>query len=592
MPVVKIGDQILDAPEGCHVIRLNLVADKEQRRTLSHLFHDYDDFKVGLARKLAKALHLLQHKRDYVRLIRQRAATRQSNEKKIGEINTQLRDLIKEHNLDKAGVYKAARELRNGSYKDRCLNSLIVQSIADNLLAGLTKVFFGEGGDLRVSRYGEMDVIASKQDRSALIFDPRSMTLFFQARSRKAGGKPSEWISVQARVPRTSDARDELERLERKHTAFLSAKGSVPNGYNPIRYCAMRRRYCMDHGLVKTVFELLVVVAGPAPDRKKIKTIGKGRVGLDASTFTHAVVAEDHVELLTPSPSMLELMDKVAEVQRQMDDEFRKHNEKWFDKDGQFRRPDDLAVASRGPVKTERYQRLRFRVKWMLQRFRDWRKSEFNRHGNRLVSMGNEFYVEKMNYKALQKRGAQEVTVTTTDEAGNVETHVETWLKGRFGASILKAAPGLFFDILERKVVAAGGKFIRVWPGDIKASQYNPLTGECVTHGLDERCIQVDGGRRVQRDLLAANTLRYCVRSEDGDGGKPKAKTEDKICSAGNRVRPKCKKKTKERVKYEIDKEACREGFERFRKAQDAYMEALVELGAKMHASVGLDDFI
>ena len=125
-----------------------------------------------------------------------------------------------------------------------------------------------------------MDVIASKQDRSALIFDPRSMTLFFQARSRKAGGKPSEWISVQARVPRTSDARDELERLERKHTAFLSAKGSVPNGYNPIRYCAMRRRYCMDHGLVKTVFELLVVVAGPVPDRKKIKTIGKGRVGL------------------------------------------------------------------------------------------------------------------------------------------------------------------------------------------------------------------------------------------------------------------------------------------------------------------------
>ena len=152
------------------------------------------------------------------------------------------------------------------------------------------------------------------------------MSLSFQVRNRKAGGKPTGWMNLEVRVPRTSDAGKELAVLAKKHAAYLSGKGSIPNGYNPIRYCAIRRRYCMDRGRVMTVYELLVVVAGPAPARKKLRLIGMGKVGLDASTFTHAIVADDCLALVTPSPCMLKLMEKVADIERQMDTELREAN--------------------------------------------------------------------------------------------------------------------------------------------------------------------------------------------------------------------------------------------------------------------------
>ena len=511
---LQVGDQLLDAPKGCHVIRLNIVASESQRQIVYRYFHDYDDFKVRLYRKVSKSLHVLQNKRCYIRLKKQRDSIRKSKNGNSGEINTQIRELVRQFGLDKAGVYQTAKELCKGPFKERHLNSLIAQSIADDLLAGLKDVFFGEGKDLRVPRYGELDVIASKQDRSVFIFDTESMSLSFQVRNRKAGGKPTGWMNLEVRVPRTSDAGKELAVLAKKHAAYLSGKGSIPNGYNPIRYCAIRRRYCMDRGRVMTVYELLVVVAGPAPARKKLRLIGMGKVGLDASTFTHAIVADDCLALVTPSPCMLKLMEKVADIERQMDTELREANRAWFAEDGQFRRPEDPAVASRGLVKTKRYYSLKYRLRWLFQRFCDTRRTEFNRLGNRIVMLGDEFYVEQMNYKALQKRGVQEVSVTTKDEFGNEVTVVQTQRKRRFGRSILKAAPGLFFQTVENKVLAAGGKFTRVWPGDIKASQYNPLNGEYVKHGLDERSVRVDEHGRIQRDLMAANTLRYCVPVE------------------------------------------------------------------------------
>ena len=103
------------------------------------------------------------------------------------------------------------------------------------------------------------------------------MSLSFQVRNRKAGGKPTGWMNLEVRVPRTSDAGKELAVLAKKHAAYLSGKGSIPNGYNPIRYCAIRRRYCMDRGRVMTVYELLVVVAGPA--EATVHRHGQGRSG-------------------------------------------------------------------------------------------------------------------------------------------------------------------------------------------------------------------------------------------------------------------------------------------------------------------------
>lgn len=48
---LQVDDQLLDAPQDCHVIRLNLVASESQRLILYRYFHDYDDFMVRFLRE-------------------------------------------------------------------------------------------------------------------------------------------------------------------------------------------------------------------------------------------------------------------------------------------------------------------------------------------------------------------------------------------------------------------------------------------------------------------------------------------------------------------------------------------------------------
>lgn len=202
--------------------------------------------------------------------------------------------------------------------------------------------------------------------------------------------------------------------------------------------------------------------------------------------------------------------------------------------------------------------------------------------------------MEDMQYKGMQKRGHHEVTVTHKQEDGTVTATTETQSFRRFGRSMVKASPGLFFEILEQKVLEAGGTFIRANPADIKASQYNPLTGEYVKHGLDERVIKVAEGIYVQRDLLAAYILMHAVRVEVEEPVEEPSKDDpesDEKNPLRKRLRTKAARKSRRRVKYAVDGEACRKGFMDFaRRSEYTIRKALIE-NREMPSSVGLDQF-
>ena len=277
-----------------------------------------------------------------------------------------------------------------------------------------------------------------------------------------------------------------------------------------------------------------------------------------------------------------------------MDNIFRKANKDWFDEKGRFRRPKDMAIRSKGLDKPKEYLRLRWRIRLAWQRYRDTRKAEFNRVANLLVGKARVFVMEDMQYKGMQKRGHHEVTVTHKQEDGTVTATTETQSFRRFGRSMVKASPGLFFEILGQKVLDAGGTFIRVNPADIKASQYNPLTGEYVKHGLDERVINVAEGIYVQRDLLAAYILMHAVRVEVEEPVEEPSKDDpesDEKNPLRKRLRTKAARKSRRRVKYAVDGEACRKGFMDFARCSEyTIRKALIENG-EMPSSVGLDQF-
>ena len=598
--------------QGTHVIRLNLVAGPDILFALDKLLRCCADFKIQLAHSLRKRVHLL---RDDARFIKARReedklkGSRSESKDKTARLKEQreyIQSLAKEYCLDSQSVLDEAKGLRKLGIYLYLLNSQIAQRIAQDLLAGIGKVLSGEASDISVPRRSEVNTIVAKQDGSGLILGlyGGKVTVSFRGivrgMIRKDGdnkGNPNylkvkRKVTVEATATRRSDAMDEIEALRSKYASYKFS--GLANGYNPVRYCAIRRRLHEENGQVRHGYELLIVVTGRAPRRKGWRPIGEGKAGLDASTFAHTFVSEQEALIITPSPSMDRIAEKIADIQTRMDEIFRKANKDWFDEKGRFRRPEDREIRSKGLDKPKEYLRLRWRIRLAWQRYRDTRKAEFNRVANLLVGKARVFVMEDMQYKGMQKRGHHEVTVNHKQEDGTVTATTETQSFRRFGRSMVKASPGLFFEILEQKVLAAGGTFIRVNPADIKASQYNPLTGEYVKHGLDERVIKVAEGIYVQRDLLAAYVLMHAGRVEVKESVEEPSKDDpesDERNPLRKRLRTKAARKSRRRVKYVVDGEACLRGFPEFvRRSEYTIRKALIE-DREMPSSVGLDQF-
>ena len=82
--------------------------------------------------------------------------------------------------------------------------------------------------------------------------------------------------------------------------------------------------------------------------------------------------------------------------------------------------------------------------------------------------------------------------------------------KKRFGKSIANKAPAMLIEILRQKCKSLGlPNVVEINPADIKASQYNHLTGEYVKKSLSRRWNEMQDGEHLQRDLYSAFLLQH-----------------------------------------------------------------------------------
>src|SRR4051794_38710854 len=115
-----------------------------------------------------------------------------------------------------------------------------------------------------------------------------------------------------------------------------------------------------------------------------------------------------------------------------------------------------------------------------------------------MVMLGDTFYIEEMNFKALQKRSKK---TEVSEKTGKFKK------KMRFGKTIARRSPASFVSILSRKVTALGGTFIKVKTSSFKASQYDHKADKCKKKDLKERWHIFDDDTKVQRDLYSAFLL-------------------------------------------------------------------------------------
>ena len=125
------------------------------------------------------------------------------------------------------------------------------------------------------------------------------------------------------------------------------------------------------------------------------------------------------------------------------------------------------------------------------------RKESHEKLANKVIAMGLDVRVEEMKYQALQKHAKQ---TTVNKKNGKLNK------KKRFGKSLGNRAPAMFLSILDRKLHYYGQELKKVNTRELKASQFNHITGEYIKKELKERW-NVINGHKVQRDLYSAFLL-------------------------------------------------------------------------------------
>ncbi|MEY2194242.1 RNA-guided endonuclease TnpB family protein [Neobacillus sp. BF23-41] len=342
------------------------------------------------------------------------------------------------------------------------------QKLASRAWGSYQKKRYGNGKKVHFKKYGSMTSIEGKTNKSGITF-------------RKEGSK--YFINVMGtKVSVTVKSMD------------IYAKEVLKNLKN-IKYCRIIRK--MIRGKMRYFVQLIMK---GIPPRKRDKAtglfkvrLGKGRTGIDPGTQTMAVASDEVALLRELAPELDNLENEKRLILRKMDRSKRYTNPNKFNPDGTFKKENlDRWNFSNNYIK------LRNKIQDIQRKQAAKRRQSHCQLANIILATGNEFFVETMNYQALQKR-AKETKIS--EKTGRFQR------KKRFGKSIANKAPALLVSILEYKCKFLGANFHQINTWTAKASQYNHETDDFQKKKLHQRWSQV-GNFTIQRDLYSAFLIK------------------------------------------------------------------------------------
>ena len=274
-----------------------------------------------------------------------------------------------------------------------------------------------------------------------------------------------------------------------------------------VKYCRIIRKWVS----TKWKYYAQIVLEGYPPIKCDNNGVAKhpvkqGRVGIDIGTQTIAFSGKDVCDLRVLAPAARaqakSLVNEIASTLRAMDRSRRATNPKYYNPDGTIKRlkRQHGQKQKRKWKYSKRYYRLRAKLRNLYRKLADIRKMEHNILANELLANGNEFVVEDMNYKALQKRSKETKINPKTGRA---------YTKKRFGKSLSRCAPAMFISILGKKANRYGGSVIKVSTFETKASQFDHTDESYTKKKLSERMARLRSGDIVQRDLYSAFLLEH-----------------------------------------------------------------------------------
>ena len=359
------------------------------------------------------------------------------------------------------------------------VNSAIAQKTATRAWNTFKKKLFGESKKVKFISKGDMDSFEGKSNDTGwrfvdgfIVYKDLNTSLVFKEKDAYAS--------------------EIMTKLYDKTPFSYKTKDSVKSDYYRVKYVRIVRKEI--RGKVRYFADLVIAGYPPSKDRN----IGKGNVGIDIGTSTVAVSSETKVLLSNLAEQVKEIAREIRLIQRKMDRSRRMMNSSNFNDNGTIKKGKKTWVFS------NRYRKLRSRLRELHRKQADIRKTSHRTLANSLLSIGDTFYTETMNFKGLQKRKRE---TEVSDKTGKYKR------KKRFGKTLGNRAPALFLKILEEKVNRFGGIFKRINTRTFKASQYCHVRKDYFRKHLSERWHRIDEKTKIQRDIYSAFLLMNANKS-------------------------------------------------------------------------------
>lgn len=261
-----------------------------------------------------------------------------------------------------------------------------------------------------------------------------------------------------------------------------------------VKYCRFVKKIIRG----KTKYYIQLILEGIPPQKVNKKTgeikvnLGEGRVGIDHGTQTSAICSKYQVSLVELAPEINNIHKEITKLQRKLDRSRRSINPNKYNSDG------TINIHNKDKwIKSNKYIKLQNKLKELNRLQVEIRTMSHNKLANEWLKLGDEFYVETMNYKGLQARSKK----TTKNKNGKFNK------KKRFGKSLANKSPSKFLEILNRKLKYFDKELHKINTYSVKASQYNHFTDEYNKKELKDRwnIFDINGEKvKIQRDLYSA----------------------------------------------------------------------------------------
>ena len=466
-------------PTGPHcTLTLPLVTELWQEHALAKKFRCAERMYNNIVRHAIICLAELSADPKYQRLLVQYRNCPDTDEgqKRKKKISAKLNKTVLNYGLSEYDFHEYVAFMKNKSFEG-ALDINTAQKVATRVWKAVEKVLYSDGKELHFKSAGDIESLEGKNNKSGIKYNAEFQELRF----------------MDMKIPVKIRKKDTYAQLMLTHE---------------ICYCRIIRKPFKSGWR----YFLQLVLKG-IPEKKP--KLGNGKVGIDMGPSTIAAIGDNDGLLIAHGNNMESGKQKnktvvaynkeIVSLVRKLERQRRLANPDNYNEDGTIKKGKKTWTYSKN------YNRTKFALKATYRKKSAFIEQLHNTTANKILSLGNQFTTEPMNWKALQKKNKKteksDKTIQVKTKDGTIKTITKYKKKKRFGKSLNNHSPALLEEIIIRKLAYHGLCLNYVNLPTYRASQYNPETGIYEKCDINTRVKEMFN-RLIQRDLLSAFLLQ------------------------------------------------------------------------------------